>query len=235
MPLAPVLSAALAPGPLAAADGLSWLERLERGIVHTITCDWHSEGLGWVFLAAQSKLVPALLVVAAAALLARRDWRLGLRTLFAAGLGWLLAMLVADVMWATIERERPQQVFPVVVRDGAAASGCAGNLDVLVLRSGGSTSRSFPSRHALSVGVFATVLWRARRWLGAVAWLYGLLVCVGRIYSGKHWPTDLLAGLVLGSAVGWLLWRLYPPVARRLGLAPPAAPGPPQGATAGPG
>ena len=212
--------------PLLAADGLSWFERLERAIVHTITCDWHSEALGQVFLAAQSKLVPVLVVLALLGILALQDWRLALRALFTAGLGWLAAMLVADLMWATIDRPRPQEVFPVVLTAGSDQSGCASHPEVLALRSGGSTSRSFPSRHGLTVGVFALALWRARRWAGMLTALYGLLMCFGRLYSGKHWPSDLLAGVLLGVGLAWVVWRLYPPVGRWLRLWPAATPPP---------
>jgi membrane-associated phospholipid phosphatase len=59
-----------------------------------------------------------------------------------------------------------------------------------------------------------------------VAALYGLAVCAQRLHSGKHWPSDLLAGLVIGWALAWAAWRLYPWVARRLGL-PVAPPEPP--------
>ena len=135
--------------PLLAADGLSWFERLERAIVHTITCDWHSEALGQVFLAAQSTLVPVLVVLALLGILALQDWRLALRALFTAGLGWLAAMLVADLMWATIDRPRPQEVFPVVLTAGSDQSGCASHPEVLALRSGGSTSREAASRTRL--------------------------------------------------------------------------------------
>jgi membrane-associated phospholipid phosphatase len=71
---------------------------------------------------------------------------------------------------------------------------------------------SFPSGHtAASVAFYGTValvlLWHSRRvwlrWLGVlVAVAVPLLVGGSRLYRGMHFPTDVLAGLLLGSA--WL-------------------------------
>jgi undecaprenyl-diphosphatase len=37
--------------------------------------------------------------------------------------------------------------------------------------------------------------------LWVIAALILLAVCIGRIYMGEHWPSDVLAGLALG--LGW--------------------------------
>ena len=46
---------------------------------------------------------------------------------------------------------------------------------------------------------------RARPALGALA----ALVCLGRPYLGMHYPSDVLAGVALGYAIG-RLWPLPP-------------------------
>jgi membrane-associated phospholipid phosphatase len=133
-------------------------------------------------------------------------------------------MLVADVMWATIHRDRPTQAYEVILRTPEELATCASRPEALALRSDGSTSRSFPSRHGLTVGVFVTVLWKARRWAGLAALAYGIVVAVGRVYVGKHWPTDLLAGALLGLLLALLWWRLVPRILPRLAPPPPRAP-----------
>jgi undecaprenyl-diphosphatase len=80
----------------------------------------------------------------------------------------------------------------------------------------GATGRSFPSGHAANNIAVATVLmvFYPRR-----GWLYlpiALLICYARIYTGSHWPLDVLAGMIAGVLGGtmacWimqLLWRRW--------------------------
>ncbi|HEX6547415.1 MAG TPA: phosphatase PAP2 family protein [Candidatus Dormibacteraeota bacterium] len=74
---------------------------------------------------------------------------------------------------------------------------------------------SYPSGHTIFVTWAATVLVvavvavRWRRWTPLAAGLAVLVlavVVVGRIYEGEHWPSDCLAGLLLGG--GWTLLTL---------------------------
>ena len=71
-----------------------------------------------------------------------------------------------------------------------------------------STDPSFPSDHATLAGAAIAGLFLVDRRLGWTATVAGLLLCVDRVYIGAHYPTDVLAGLVLGAAVaviGWLV------------------------------
>jgi undecaprenyl-diphosphatase len=65
--------------------------------------------------------------------------------------------------------------------------------------------RSFPSRHVASGLAMAAIGQRAHPSVGAlmsgVAWLLG----VSRVAAGLHYPTDVLAGVLLGTSVGRLL------------------------------
>jgi len=69
--------------------------------------------------------------------------------------------------------------------------------------------RSFPSGHASAAFAVATAYWLARRDLtgspGAAGWAaMGTATTVGllRIVAGKHFPTDVLAGALLGIVGG---------------------------------
>jgi membrane-associated phospholipid phosphatase len=65
--------------------------------------------------------------------------------------------------------------------------------------------RSFPSRHVASGLAMAVIGWAAHPRLGlTMAALAGTLG-ISRIAAGLHYPSDVLAGVALGSAIGWLL------------------------------
>jgi len=78
--------------------------------------------------------------------------------------------------------------------------------------------KSFPSGHtaiAFSAATAYTTMAVRQRLPHArrnALLLYGGAVLVGtlRVAGGKHFPTDVVAGAALGSAVGWLTARLHP-------------------------
>lgn len=99
---------------------------------------------------------------------------------------------------------------------------------------------SFPSGHTIFICTIVAVLvvclgyrfvrGRARTWL----WLAGAAVVAGnaldRIDSGAHWPSDVLAAILI--ATSWLcIWFAVPPVYARLSTSPAA----PDGSSTAPG
>lgn len=63
---------------------------------------------------------------------------------------------------------------------------------------------SFPSGHTASAFAgAAAVLIHNRRW-GVAAMVYAALVGVSRMYLCVHWPTDVIAGALIGTALAFL-------------------------------
>jgi undecaprenyl-diphosphatase len=71
---------------------------------------------------------------------------------------------------------------------------------------------SFPSDHAVLFFALATGVFLVSRRAGWFLYFYAaFLICLPRIFLGFHYPTDVLAGALFGSALGysarWSAWR----------------------------
>jgi membrane-associated phospholipid phosphatase len=69
---------------------------------------------------------------------------------------------------------------------------------------GAPSSLSFPSAHATSSFAVATAMTRVDS-LGSLAFLLALALSLGRPYLGMHYPSDVLAGALLGVALGLMV------------------------------
>lgn len=70
---------------------------------------------------------------------------------------------------------------------------------------------SFPSSHAANAMAMALFvifyLSEKRKWVVASMLLWVLLLSYSRIYLGVHYPSDLMAGWIIGACWATLLWR----------------------------
>lgn len=69
---------------------------------------------------------------------------------------------------------------------------------------GAPSSLSFPSAHALSSVAVATAMFRVDP-ATAGAFVVALALSLGRPYLGMHYPSDVLAGALLGIALGFVV------------------------------
>lgn len=67
--------------------------------------------------------------------------------------------------------------------------------------------RSFPSRHVASAFAMATVISPSSRRLAACLRAIGALLGCARIAAGVHYPSDVLAGIALGTGIGRAIRR----------------------------
>ena len=67
------------------------------------------------------------------------------------------------------------------------------------------TDSSFPANPAAAAFAAAGAIWLANRRAGAVLFVLAALWCLARVYSGLFYPTDILAGALIGLAMAWLV------------------------------
>lgn len=68
-------------------------------------------------------------------------------------------------------------------------------------------SSALPSGHATVAFAAAAALWQRDRALGAAAGLLAVLISLSRVYLGVHYPSDVLAGALLGVAGAYAAGR----------------------------
>jgi len=69
----------------------------------------------------------------------------------------------------------------------------------------GQSNGSFPSGHASGVFAVATVFaheFRDSRWVPWVAYGSAGLIALSRVSLGRHFPTDIVTGAILGNSIG---------------------------------
>ena len=65
---------------------------------------------------------------------------------------------------------------------------------------------SFPSDHATMFFALATGIWFLSRPLGLASMVHvAIVICLPRVYLGLHYPTDVLAGALIGVGVAWFI------------------------------
>jgi undecaprenyl-diphosphatase len=149
---------------------------------------WYANASEAIFLAA---LVLAFVFVGGRRGIATR------RAVVAAGFSAALGLAVAAIVARVVDRPRPFVGHPHAVHLFASHAADPG----------------FPSDHATAAFAIAVaLLLRSRRW-GAIALAAATVLAITRVAMGIHYPTDVLAGAVLGALAALLLQA---PRARRL-------------------
>jgi undecaprenyl-diphosphatase len=69
-------------------------------------------------------------------------------------------------------------------------------------------SASFPSNHAAAAFAVAASIWLWRRKDGWVWFVLAALIGFSRIWSGIHYPTDIIGGAILGILIAVVIGKL---------------------------
>ncbi len=118
------------------------------------------------------------------------DRRLKQEALYMGG-GLLLNTVLVQGMKRVIRRERPFEVYPDIIKRGDGGG------------------YSMPSGHTASAFYTAATLslWNPRWYVILPSFAWASLVGYGRIYQGVHYPSDVLAGALLGTGTAWLTYK----------------------------
>lgn len=79
---------------------------------------------------------------------------------------------------------------------------------------------SFPSGHTMASFAAAFCLYRWNKKAGIAAYVLGSLIAFSRMYLYVHYPTDILAGVVIGTLIGYGACKLQQLYERRRAAKP---------------
>lgn len=73
------------------------------------------------------------------------------------------------------------------------------------------TAGAFPSGHMAGLFSVALVMFTINTRWGLLYFVLSLLVGFGRVFTGLHWPSDILGGIAVGLLGGWIVTLLARP------------------------
>jgi undecaprenyl-diphosphatase len=78
----------------------------------------------------------------------------------------------------------------------------------------------FISSHAantFALAMFLTLLFKDKiKYFGTAIFIWAILVSYSRIYNGVHYPSDILAGAIVGMGIGIVVFKLFQFAERKL-------------------
>jgi len=70
------------------------------------------------------------------------------------------------------------------------------------------TSSSFPSGHTIGAVAMAVALYMYNKKAGYVGFIFAAIIAYSRLYLYLHYPTDVIAGIVIGIICGYVGYRI---------------------------
>ncbi len=68
---------------------------------------------------------------------------------------------------------------------------------------------AFPSGHALFYFALSTIIYSYNKTAGILFYIASFLIVLARVFVGVHWPSDILAGALIGILVAWVINKTF--------------------------
>lgn len=68
---------------------------------------------------------------------------------------------------------------------------------------------SFPSGHAAFYFAIAAIVYFYNKKAGILFFISAFFISFARVFSGLHWPSDILAGFLVGFFSSWFIFHLF--------------------------
>jgi undecaprenyl-diphosphatase len=120
---------------------------------------------------------------------------------------WISAIIAALVFARVLQHWGPAHARPLTVPELGVTPYLANDPNIMT------KLNSFPSDHAIQFFALSLAVWSRSRRLGwiAFAWAF-LVILLPRVYFGYHYPSDVVAGALIG--VAFMAAFLYAPTPR---------------------
>lgn len=119
----------------------------------------------------------------------KKYWRMALEAMVSAGLARFVLAEIIRLLWF---RPRPFVAL---------------NFSPLINKS--AEEASFPSGHASFYFALSTIIYLYNKKAGILFYIASFLIVVSRVFVGIHWPSDILAGALLGILTAWVLNKIF--------------------------
>lgn len=158
-------------------------------LINGLAFKWYWLDFIGFFIAKYSEYILAVVLVLFLAINFKKYWRMLLEAIIAAVFTRFVLAEIIRWLWS-----RPR---PFVTN----------NVNLLIDYN--AEESSFPSGHASFYFALSTIVYFYNKKIGIIFYIASLFIVLARVFVGIHWPSDILAGAIIGILVGLVLNKIF--------------------------